>query len=596
MLTPDYLEHIADNAVNLYTDLENSVIKDIVRRLVSAGEMTESARWQIKRLQQSGLMYEDVIKRIAQTSGESDKVIKRLFEDSAIESLKYDDKIYKQVGLNPISIKQSPAMLKILTTGVNKTNGTLKNLTLTSANSAQSVLIQSLDNTYMQVASGAFDYNTAIFNAVKNITTNGLDITYDTGHKDKIDVVVRRNVLAGINQTACKIQDERANEMNSDLVETSAHAGARPEHAIWQGRVFSRSGTNKKYPDFKKSTGYGTGPGLGGWNCRHNYYPFFEGLSDKSYTDKELDEMNNKKVTYNNKEYTEYEATQMQRKAERNIRTSKRELAAYDGIMSSNAQTSLRREAQNKFNTVTLDLKQKENDLKDFIKQTGFTRDKARERVVDFNNKISSKAIGNNKKILANTKKYDIIKTDDISIDGITKKGKSGLKDAYNTALNHGLTTNTETLLNIDKITGKYVTKKHDGVKSRVTLSDEDIDVLHTAPKNSIISIHNHPGNSSFSDADMRIMTKFESISDLTVIGHENTIYTLSVGDGIRPKLGTITDDYDNIRYIKGIKYSKKVQNNELTHDKAWHEHSNEIVEEMAKKYGWKYRRYELNE
>jgi len=382
MITPNYLEHIADDVVNLYTDLENKVIKDIVRRLVTAGEMTESARWQIKRLQQSGLVYDDVIKRIAQTSGESDRVIKRLFEDSSIEALKYDDNIYKQVGLNPISIKQSPAMLKILTTGIDKTNGTLKNLTLTSANSAQSVLIQSLDNAYMQVASGAFDYNTAIFNTIKNITTNGLDITYDTGHKDKIDVVVRRNVLAGINQTACKIQDERADEMGSDLVETSAHAGARPEHAIWQARVFSRSGTNKKYPDFKKSTGYGTGPGLGGWNCRHNYYPFFEELSDRSYTDKELDEINNKTVMYNNKEYTEYEATQMQRKAERNIRTSKRELSAYDGIMSSNATNSLRKEAETKYSITSAELKSKSKELKGFIEQTGLTRDKARERIV----------------------------------------------------------------------------------------------------------------------------------------------------------------------------------------------------------------------
>ena len=30
----------------------------------------------------------------------------------------------------------------------------------------------------------------------------------------------------------------------------------------------------EKYPDFVESTGYGTGGGLGGWNCRHNFIPF----------------------------------------------------------------------------------------------------------------------------------------------------------------------------------------------------------------------------------------------------------------------------------------------------------------------------------
>jgi hypothetical protein len=263
MLTPDYLEHVADDAVKLYSSLEYSIIKDIVRRLASTeGIMTESARWQIKRLQQSGVVYEDVIKRIAETSGTSEKTIKRLFEESAIESLKYDDKIYKQVGLNPIPIKQSPAMLNMLTNNISSTNNTLKNLTLTTADSANSAFIQALDNAYMQVTSGAFDYNTAIFNVVKDLTDKGLDVTYPTGHKDKIDVAVRRNIQTSINQTCCKIQDNRADEMGSDLVETSAHAGARPSHSLWQGQIFSRSGTSKKYPDFKKSTGYGTGAGL----------------------------------------------------------------------------------------------------------------------------------------------------------------------------------------------------------------------------------------------------------------------------------------------------------------------------------------------
>lgn len=79
--------------------------------------------------------------------------------------------------------------------------------------------------------------------------------------------------------------------MGCDLVEVTAHAGARPEHAEWQGKVYSRSGKSKKYPDLVEVTGYGTGPGLGGWNCRHSMFPFYENISTRTYNNEELEEL-----------------------------------------------------------------------------------------------------------------------------------------------------------------------------------------------------------------------------------------------------------------------------------------------------------------
>ena len=142
--------------------------------------MTESAKWQIKRLQQAGLVYSDVIKQISNVAGATEKTIKNIFESSTIESLKFDDNIYKSAGLNPIAIAQSPAMLNILNTAVKLTNNTLKNLTLTTANSAQNELLNALDSLYMQVVSGGFDYNTAIFSVVKQLTNKSVDVTYPT--------------------------------------------------------------------------------------------------------------------------------------------------------------------------------------------------------------------------------------------------------------------------------------------------------------------------------------------------------------------------------------------------------------------------------
>lgn len=332
----------------------------------------------------------------------------------------------------------------------------------------------------------------------------------------------------------------------------------------------------------------------GGYNCRHNYYPYFEG-SERSYTDQELEVINNKKVTYNNKEYSEYEAVQMQRNAERNIRAAKRELSSYQAIIES-SEDNLKLEAQNKFNIGSIRLKKQQDELKEFIEQTELTRDRTRERVAVFDRGLSKKVEKTSKSILENKKIHDIIDIDKIDIDGITKEGKESLKKAYSTALNHGLSTNTETLLNIDKTTGENVTIKHDGSKAQVSLTGEDIAALSTWPKNNVICIHNHPSNSSFSSADLSVMCSFESISDMTVIGHGNTVYTISIGEGQRMPSYRIQSDYHDLKMEKMDYYRNKILNNELTQKEAWYMHSNEILENLSSKYGWKYRRYEFNE
>ena len=309
MLTPDYLEHCADEAIKINAELENFIIKDIARRIVQSGVMTETARHQIKAIQESGYLYNDIIAEIANISKLSTEVVKGIFEDAAIETMTFDDKIYELAGLKPTAFRESPTMMQILKTGIQKANNDINNLTMTSAGTAQSKFKEITNMAYRQYTSGAFDYNTAIFNAIEQLSKDGINVMYPSGKLDKIDVAVRRAVLTGVSQTANKLQDKRAEEMNCDLVEVTAHIGARvtkkldhTNHAWWQGKVYSISGNNDKYPSLKEITGYGKVDGLGGINCRHNKFPFIEGFSKRAYTDKELEEINNKTVTYNGKE------------------------------------------------------------------------------------------------------------------------------------------------------------------------------------------------------------------------------------------------------------------------------------------------------
>lgn len=409
MLTPDYLEHCADEAVRINTELENFIIKDIARRIVQAGTMTETARHQIKAVQESGYLYEDVIAELANITDLSKKEVKTIFENAAVQSMNYDDRIYELAGLKPTFFRESPAMMQILRAGIQKANNDITNLIMTTAGTSQSKFQEMANMAYRQFTSGAFDYNTAIFNAVEQLSKDGINVQYPSGKLDKIDVAVRRAVLTGVNQTANELQDRRAEEMNCDLVEVTAHVGARvtkkldhTNHAWWQGKVYSISGNSEKYPSLKEVTGYGKVDGLGGINCRHNKFPFIDGVSKRAYTDEELQEINNKTVTYKGKEYGEYDALKMQRGKEREIREIKREIAGYQGIMLETEDENLLNEATNKFNLSSNKLKIKEKELKQFVKETGLKRNAERERVAGFNKSISQKAVYGSKTIEKN--------------------------------------------------------------------------------------------------------------------------------------------------------------------------------------------------
>lgn len=383
MLTPEYLEAAPEGIVELYSKLDETIIRDIVRRMVKTGGVTLTAAWQAERLQESGLLFEDIIRKVSAMTGASDRQVQALFEDAGVESLKYDFAIYEAAGLAPLPLLQSPAAAQVLQAGIQKTQGYLKNLSLTTATATQSAYINAVTLAEMQMESGAFDYISAIRNAVSDAARAGTTVLYPTGHTDKLDVAIRRAVLTGLTQTTGKISERYADDMGCDLVETTAHAGARPSHQVWQGKVFSRSGSGK-YPNFVASTGYGTGAGLCGWNCRHSFFPFFEGLSASAYPHDKIQEYNSRTVTYNDQNISYYDATQMQRAFERQIRATKRELAGYDEGIKATDSDELRNALKEKFNNLSVRLKHQESELKDFLGQTGLDRQREREQVLSF--------------------------------------------------------------------------------------------------------------------------------------------------------------------------------------------------------------------
>lgn len=399
MLTPQYLDRLPRKLVGLYSDLEDAIISDIARRIVKADYLTPTAKWQIYKAKQLRLSNGEIAKLIQQKTGKSRQEIAKLMRTACFDALDPETQLYKRAGKKTEQFFRSEQFDKLVKAGIKNTNGLLKNFTRTTAKSADRALERLLDRAYMQMLSGAWSPQEVIAKAVRELADKGIQkIAYSSGHVDQADVAVRRALMTSVNQTSMQLSWAYADEMDCDLVEVTAHGGARPEHAKWQGRIFSRSGKHPVYPDFRKSTGYGTGEGLGGWNCRHSFHAYIEGFP-RAYSDEHLKKLDDKTVSYNGKQYTEYEASQKQRKFERDIRGTKRQLAAYDSAIKAAADDALTADLQDAFTRQSVKLKSQEAKMRDFLRQTNRLEDSARTQAVGFDKSVSQKAVHSKKAV-----------------------------------------------------------------------------------------------------------------------------------------------------------------------------------------------------
>ena len=363
MLSPRYLDGLSDEIVDIYAQLEADILADMARRIAKLGKITESTKWQAQLLAETGALRKDVNRLLKKYDPAIRKEITAIYNDALIKNARADNKIFNDALGHGVSDINAQVMLA----SIQKTHSDLARLTITTAYTTEQQFVQQANNAYMQVVTGAADYDTAMKKACNQLAQDGVSgVQYRNGRPVRLNIepAVRMNIITGVNQTASAMTLNNCDELGCDLVETTAHIGARPEHAAWQGEVFSISGTNPKYRPFSVCE-LGTITGLCGINCRHSYYPYFEGM-EQHYTQSDLDEMEKQTVTYNGKTMTRYEGEEQLRGIERNIRHYKRRAITQEaaGIDSTAAREKIG-EWQAK--------------ARDFTKQTGIERDHARE-------------------------------------------------------------------------------------------------------------------------------------------------------------------------------------------------------------------------
>lgn len=337
--TPELLDAMPEELAELYRGLEDTLLTEICSRLKLRDELNEVTVQDIRALRSHGIDLNEIKKAIQKTSGISKKKLNALLDGVVERNQKYYTDIIDLAHITQPEMLVDTAVVDAIR---QQTLDTFRNLTasmgflvdagktmLSSARAYQ----WALDNAAMQIQSGAISYNQAITSAVKQLAQSGLKIVdYESGHRDQIDVAVRRAVMTGINQICAKYTEQSAEYLETPYFEVSAHAGARDKpgpspwssHKDWQGKVYSiRAGDI--YPSIYEVCGFGYVDGLEGANCRHRRFPWVEGVSERTYTDEQLAHIDDGLgCTFDGKTYTAYEATQMQRRVERQIRAQKR--------------------------------------------------------------------------------------------------------------------------------------------------------------------------------------------------------------------------------------------------------------------------------
>lgn len=322
----------------------------------------------IRALRSHGIDLKEIEKAISRTTGAGADKLDKLLDDVVERNQQY---YTEMVDLAQVTAPEQLVDESDVAAIYEQTRGAYRNITRSMGflihDGRREVMLPpakayqwALDSAEAQIMSGAISYNEAIAEAVKELAEGGLCVAFDKdgnvlknrvayesktvpgkqGHIDHLDTAVRRAIMTGVVQLSAKYREQSVDYLETDLVETTAHTGARDtgegpaNHKSWQGLVLrwsEKPRTSKgNYPDFVRTTGYGTGEGLCGWNCRHNFYPFIEGVSERTYTNQELANIDPPPITFEGRTYTAYQCTQAQRRIEASIRKQRRLKTAYE--------------------------------------------------------------------------------------------------------------------------------------------------------------------------------------------------------------------------------------------------------------------------
>jgi len=414
MLKPEYFDGKEQRMMELYQQLSEYVLKEAARFLVQAGEITPTADRLLQRLQLMGEAQAEIEKKLEQLTRLSRKELRTLLQDAVLTSWEADAAPFREIGIDLSDPLKNPAVIRIMDAQYKRSQGELQNLTRTTMKQSHLDLINMLDEADMRVAAGVQSYSAAINDILTRYAGRGIYVFYPTGTRRTLEAAVMCCIRTSMAQMAGQLTLEFIKEAGTNLIITSAHTGARftkkdepANHQSWQGKVFyitnadladltavkgkiesdgqkaGGSPNTGKYPDFRKTTGYGTGEGLAGYNCRHSFGPYDERIGNP-WRDKNgnlVDGAGNRIDSEESKQ--KYLDSQRLRAIERNIRATKRQLVAKEQLMQG-ATEEERQRLQPEYDKLAYDLTQQNKKYNDFAREHNLQPQYGRTKLADF--------------------------------------------------------------------------------------------------------------------------------------------------------------------------------------------------------------------
>lgn len=546
MFTPTEIEALPSAMEQLYRSLQLNIMSDLTERLKANGEeIISAADWQINRLYELGVSKDEIDSLIQSTLNVSDDEIDRIYDEVVKSGYARNEELYADKGKEYIPYAENKQLQQLVKAVKNQTKSEYRNITGSlgfAVRNADNTLSftpladfyqRTLDNGLMQIASGAVDYNTVLTKAVKAMTDSGLrTVDYASGWSNRVDVAARRALMTGFNQVVAKVNEDNAEQLGTEYFEVSYHRGARPTHQVWQGRVYSKK-------ELETVCGLGTVTGLCGANCYHSYSPFIKGIDTPTYSEEELDRMNEEENTpkeYNGKTYTAYEAQQRQRQLETAMRADRQKIelltqggADDDTITGAKAKYFQRQDEYVKFSKAMNLPQQWERITVDGKNALGSKLPKKAESV----NKITAESVAKSGKsgIIKEKSKKPITPITDkaisripkVDIEGYTEEQCLEIQKQHKELLKFSKEQNEdkEVAFVLKNDVSKMITEPIKG-------TDEKIDFGSALQGKDLFVMHNHPRNSSYSLNDIIEFIKNDSIKTFTIVKNDGNIEVLT--------------------------------------------------------------------
>ena len=421
MYDDEKLEELRKRAAAIAEPIWETLLRDIVRRVRGAGGITSTAEYQIYRAEQLGLAEKAIKAAIAEQLKISDAAIDMLFEELKDETVLFEENAeLRQLveAYGTVSKKASAADYE----GLWAPGPDGKLYTVKEAYG------KIMDFAWMQTATGTYDFQTAVREATKKLLERGLRvIPGKDGRSYRLEYAVRSYITNRMGEMFNAVNQMNYDAIGADGWEISAHPAPAPDHALYQGRQYSKEEYDRINNSLARKFGWR--------NCRHLVYPIRLGVSPRAYSDEQLQKYlddNEKGVWYNGQHYTLSGARDRKRQLESLISQTKYDILAAEG------DEQLLKERQ-------IRLQNQRREYERFCRETGQEPENWRTMVAAFGRSEASKAAWAARKLGMGTSTLRAKDAMRVQLSALTEAERAQLTQdtgfdatAINSAIRHG--------------------------------------------------------------------------------------------------------------------------------------------------------------